>query len=32
MICDKSFWGGHLQSVYFSGYLVGSLILGILAD
>ena len=33
LICDKKkLWGGHLQTVYFAGYLVGSLILGVLAD
>lgn len=32
MVCDRSGWIGSVQTVYFAGYLVGSLVLGILAD
>ena len=32
MICDKTFWRASVQTVYFSGYLVGSIVMGILAD
>jgi hypothetical protein len=32
MVCSRSGMIGTVQSVYFSGYLVGSIIMGILAD
>lgn len=32
MVCDKASWRSNVQMVYFSGYLVGSIIMGILAD
>jgi hypothetical protein len=32
MVCEKAVRRGTLQTIYFSGYLVGSLVLGILAD
>jgi hypothetical protein len=32
MVCEKAVRRGTLQAIYFSGYLVGSLVLGILAD
>lgn len=32
MVCDDSGMIGTVQMVYFAGYLVGSLVLGILAD
>ena len=32
MVCDRSSYRSNVQTVYFCGYLVGSLGLGILAD
>ena len=32
MVCDKSFLRGAVQTVYFMGYLIGSIVMGILAD
>lgn len=32
MVCDRKYLRVNLQNIYFSGYLVGSLVLGILAD
>jgi MFS family permease len=32
MVCDKSFWRANVQTIYFSGVLVGSFVLGILSD
>lgn len=32
MVCDRSFFRSNVQSIYFCGYLVGSLVLGNLAD
>jgi len=32
LVCDKSFYRGSFQTVYFMGYLVGSIVMGILAD
>lgn len=32
MVCDRSFYRQYVQMVYFSGYIVGSLVLGYLAD
>ena len=32
MVCDKTVWRASIQTVYFGGHLVGSLIMGILAD
>lgn len=32
MVCDKAIWRNNLQTVYFAGYLVGSIVMGILAD
>ncbi len=32
MVCDKALWRANVQTIYFSGILVGSLVLGILSD
>lgn len=32
MVCDRSFLRSNVQSIYFCGYLFGSIILGSLAD
>lgn len=32
MVCERSFFSSYLQMIYFSGYIVGSLLLGHLAD
>jgi len=32
MVCTRASWRSTAQMVYFSGYLVGSIIMGILAD
>jgi hypothetical protein len=32
MVCTRSGMIGNVQSVYFAGYLVGSIVMGILAD
>ncbi len=32
MVCDRTFYRQNVQMVYFSGYIVGSLVLGYLAD
>jgi hypothetical protein len=32
MVCDKSSWRSSVQMVYFAGYLIGSIVMGVLAD
>jgi hypothetical protein len=32
MVCDRTFLRANVQSFYFVGYLVGSLVLGYLSD
>lgn len=32
MVCDRASYRQYVQMVYFSGYIVGSLVLGYLAD
>lgn len=32
MVCDRAFMRGSVQTVYFMGYLIGSIVMGILAD
>lgn len=32
MVCSNAFWRNNVQTVYFLGYLVGSIVMGILAD
>jgi OCT family organic cation transporter-like MFS transporter 4/5 len=32
LVCDRAFLRSHIQSVYFTGYLVGSALFGALSD
>ncbi len=32
MVCEKASWRSNVQMVYFLGYLIGSIVMGILAD